>query len=69
KKWNRSELLTIFSDTVTVKFTKTDGSSETLQGRWCTVCRDNAAYVAKYGKWKMFHLRSNSSCWQHICCH
>ncbi|KIM57751.1 hypothetical protein SCLCIDRAFT_69324, partial [Scleroderma citrinum Foug A] len=69
KKWNTSDLLTIFLDTVTVKFTKMDGSSETLQGRWCMVCRDNAAYVAKYGKWKTFHLGSNSACQQHIHLH
>ena len=31
--------------------------------------RGDAAFVAKYGKRKVFHLGSNSSCCQHICLH
>ncbi|KIK72672.1 hypothetical protein PAXRUDRAFT_65427, partial [Paxillus rubicundulus Ve08.2h10] len=27
------------------------------------------AFVAKHGKWKVFHLGSNSSCCQHIHSH
>src|ERR1700722_6371689 len=33
------DLLTIFSDRVDVKFTKKDGTSETLRGWWCLVCK------------------------------
>ena len=31
--------------------------------------RDDEAYVAKYGKWKTFHVGSNLSCRQHIRSH
>ncbi|KIM56437.1 hypothetical protein SCLCIDRAFT_84344, partial [Scleroderma citrinum Foug A] len=69
KKWNTKDLLTIFSDTITVKFTRPDGTSETLQGRWCTICKDNNVFVQKNGIRKMFHLGSNLLCHQHIRLH
>jgi len=38
KKQQADDMLTIFSDRCTVKFTYDDGTSETLIGRWCSVC-------------------------------
>ncbi|KIK73367.1 hypothetical protein PAXRUDRAFT_178636, partial [Paxillus rubicundulus Ve08.2h10] len=70
KKRNTMDLLTIFSDRLTVKFTSADGKMiEMKVGHWCKVCKGDQAFVAKHGKWKVFHLGSNSSCHQHICSH
>ncbi|KIM61911.1 hypothetical protein SCLCIDRAFT_120776 [Scleroderma citrinum Foug A] len=39
KKQNTKDLLTIFSNTITVRFAKEDGTSEMLRGWWCMICR------------------------------
>lgn len=39
KKRNTKDLLTIFSDRVTVRFVKTEGEAELRVGRWCLVCK------------------------------
>ncbi|KIM65340.1 hypothetical protein SCLCIDRAFT_88680, partial [Scleroderma citrinum Foug A] len=72
KKRNTKDLLTIFSDRVTVRFVRKNGPSNKVDvktGRWCNVCKEDTAFVAKHGKRKAFHLRSNSSCRQHIRSH
>ncbi|KIK76897.1 hypothetical protein PAXRUDRAFT_59589, partial [Paxillus rubicundulus Ve08.2h10] len=69
KKRNTKDLLTIFSDHITVKFVSTDGKVETKVGRWCTVCKEDEVFVAKNGKRKAFFLGRNSSCRQHIHVH
>jgi hypothetical protein len=33
------DMLTIFTDRVTVKFLNKDGSSEQLKGHWCMICK------------------------------
>ncbi|KIM58415.1 hypothetical protein SCLCIDRAFT_128273 [Scleroderma citrinum Foug A] len=60
------DVLTIFSDNCTMRFCHPDGKVEEKRGRWCTVCKNDEAYIKKYGKWKTFHVRSNSLCRQHI---
>ncbi|KIK77283.1 hypothetical protein PAXRUDRAFT_167376, partial [Paxillus rubicundulus Ve08.2h10] len=67
KKRNTKDLLTIFSDRITIKFVSTDGKVETKVGQWCTVCKEDEVFVAKNGKCKAFYLGGNSSCHQHIC--
>ncbi|KIK73243.1 hypothetical protein PAXRUDRAFT_68352, partial [Paxillus rubicundulus Ve08.2h10] len=69
KKQNTKDLLTIFSDRITVKFVSTDGKVETKFGWWCTVCKEDEVFVAKNGKHKAFFLGGNTSCHQHIRVH
>ncbi|KIK84221.1 hypothetical protein PAXRUDRAFT_152944, partial [Paxillus rubicundulus Ve08.2h10] len=70
RKRNTEDLLTIFSDHITVKFMSADGKMvETKVGHWCKVCKEDQVFVVKHGKWKAFHLGSNSSCRQHIHSH
>ena len=38
-KQRAQDLLTIFSETCTVRFCHVDGKVEVLKGRWCTVCK------------------------------
>ncbi|KIM64094.1 hypothetical protein SCLCIDRAFT_115769 [Scleroderma citrinum Foug A] len=65
-KQHAQDLLTIFSETCTVGFCHVDSKVEVLKGQWCTVCKEDEAYIKKYGKWKTFHMGSNSLCCQHI---
>jgi hypothetical protein len=39
KVHNTKDLLTIFSDPITVKFIGKDGTAEVLTGRWCLICK------------------------------
>ena len=39
KKQNTKDLLTIFSDRVTVRFINMDAREELKLGRWCMVCK------------------------------
>jgi len=39
KKAEAKDLLTIFSDRMTVKFVKDDHTVEELVGRWCNICK------------------------------
>lgn len=39
KKRQADDLLTIFSDRCTVKFSHSTGKMNTLRGRWCNVCK------------------------------
>ena len=39
KRKNVEDLLMIFTDKVTVRFTHVDGHIETLRGRWCKECK------------------------------
>ncbi|KAF8136211.1 hypothetical protein EV363DRAFT_1080628, partial [Boletus edulis] len=69
KKRNTKDLLTIFSDWVTVKFLGVDGKSDLKVGRWCLVCKEDEVYCQKFGKRKAFHVGGNSSCHAHIRSH
>ncbi|KAG1729652.1 uncharacterized protein EDB91DRAFT_1085682 [Suillus paluster] len=42
-----------------LKFCQTNGNVETLKGCWCNACKDDTAFVAKYGKCKAFHVGKN----------
>ncbi|KZS92167.1 hypothetical protein SISNIDRAFT_486701 [Sistotremastrum niveocremeum HHB9708] len=70
KKESVRDLLTIFSDTVKVKFTVKDDDNEvvavqTLKGRWCLVCREDPKFAGSACR-GAFKLGGNSSCRQHI---
>lgn len=39
KKDSTKDLLTVFSDLVTVKFRQQNGDVETAKGRWCLLCK------------------------------
>jgi hypothetical protein len=39
KKDSTKDLLTIFSDLVTVKFKRNSADMETVRGRWCLLCK------------------------------
>ncbi|KIM65450.1 hypothetical protein SCLCIDRAFT_79034, partial [Scleroderma citrinum Foug A] len=69
KKRQADDLLTIFSEHLTVKFTHSDGHVEVVTGRWCNECRSDPEFLVKYGRQKVFHIGSNSSCCQHIRSH
>ncbi|KAN0081297.1 hypothetical protein V8E55_008921, partial [Tylopilus felleus] len=69
KKQNTKDLLTIFSDQVTVRFINTDGREELKLGRWCMVCKEDKELIRKFGKRKAFHVGGNLSCRVHICSH
>ncbi|KAF9220701.1 hypothetical protein BS17DRAFT_820521 [Gyrodon lividus] len=49
KRTRTADLLTIFSDRVTVKF-MSNNIIETKIGRWCNVCKEDKTFVAKNGK-------------------
>ncbi|GLB39419.1 hypothetical protein LshimejAT787_0605810 [Lyophyllum shimeji] len=63
KKESTKDLLLIMSDKVTVRFMNADKTSETVRGRWCSVCKEGAK--AK-GLRAAFLTGANSSCRQHI---
>ncbi|KIM51960.1 hypothetical protein SCLCIDRAFT_75584, partial [Scleroderma citrinum Foug A] len=69
KRQNVEDLLMIFTDKVTVKFTQVDGRTDTLRGRWCKECKEDAAFVKLHGKRKAFFTGGNSTCRQHIRVH
>ncbi|KIM50331.1 hypothetical protein SCLCIDRAFT_145794, partial [Scleroderma citrinum Foug A] len=74
KKHQADDILTIFSDKCTVKFTQTDGTTgegwvETVRGQWCDICKHNKEFLLRKGKRKAFHMGGNSSCQQHIWIH
>ncbi|RDB23356.1 Zinc finger BED domain-containing protein DAYSLEEPER [Hypsizygus marmoreus] len=67
KEDSMRDLLTIFSDRVKVHFTPKNGDKpEELTGRWCTICKTSAKFLASHGKRKAFHVGGNSSCRSHI---
>ena len=39
KKCRMEDLLTIFSDKLTMQFVRPDGTSDLLIGRWCKECK------------------------------
>ncbi|KAF8232047.1 hypothetical protein L208DRAFT_1274116, partial [Tricholoma matsutake] len=66
KKDSTKDLLMIFSDIVTVKFTK-GGKKETMRGRWCLPCKEKEGKLVSNGKlWKVFLSGGNSTCHMHI---
>ena len=84
KKHNTKDLLTIFSDKLTIHFMSKDRKAEVLTGRWCTICkwgyiqyeliclpfhRDDEQFLLMKGKHHAFHAKSNLSCHLHIQMH
>lgn len=49
KKDTTKDLLTIFSDIVTVQFNKKNGAVETVRGRWCLPCK-SVQCISKEGR-------------------
>jgi len=66
KKDSTRDLLTIFSDLVTVKFKK-GTQSETSRGQWCLPCREKKR--GKSNKKTAFFVGGNSTCRVHIRSH
>lgn len=39
KKWQASDLLTVFTEKCVVKFVGVDGVVDSKKGRWCIICK------------------------------
>ncbi|KAG6905516.1 hypothetical protein DXG01_002279 [Tephrocybe rancida] len=65
KKDSTKDLLTIFSDHVTVKFVSRVKTEEG-KGRWCKVCKADTRFIKQHGKQHAFHMGGNSSLQSHI---
>ncbi|RDB16069.1 hypothetical protein Hypma_003459, partial [Hypsizygus marmoreus] len=68
KKESMKDLLTIFSELVTVKFKKGE-TGKLIKEHWYTICKDNHKFMRSKGMDQAFHRGSNPSCHAHIHLH